>query len=179
MICQEILYRPNTRGGELAVSLQDGFEIAVFVGWAGCILSLISVVRHSSSEFNSIGRSRSRWFWINILGVVPYLGVLTALSYFFSVIVNFPEKPKTASRPRPRSSSQHQQPPGQSTRGYQAPTSWPKPLCTGCGGSGRMTCHCGGSGKAVINNEVVPDFACGGSGKVRCGVCGGSGKQGG
>ena len=33
------------------MTLQDGFEIAVFVGWAGCICCFISIARHSSSEF--------------------------------------------------------------------------------------------------------------------------------
>jgi hypothetical protein len=37
------------------LNLQDAFEIAVFAGRAGCIGSLISVARHSSSEFQSMG----------------------------------------------------------------------------------------------------------------------------
>jgi hypothetical protein len=169
------------------LSLQDGFEIAVFVGWAGCICSLISVARHSSSEFQSIGRSRSRWFWINVLGLVPYLGIITTLSYFVIAGLLFPDKPRTAKQPRPGSSGQPQQPTGQNAGGYQGssrgPSSsaqWqmPKPNCTRCGGNRTVSCNrCGGSGKARINGEMVPDFTCSGSGKVQCSSCGGSGKQ--
>jgi hypothetical protein len=172
-----------SRAGDLTVSLQDGFEIAVFVGWAGCILGLISVTRHSSSEFQSIGRSKSRWFWINALGFVPYLGIITALSYFLRVSLSFPEKPRTATGAGPRSSSQSQQPTDQSTRGRRTsspstPPRMPKPNCTRCNGSGRvMDTFCNGSGQQVVNGEVVPHFTCSGSGRVQCDGCGGSGKQ--
>ena len=39
------------------MTLQDSFEIAVFVGWAGCICCFISIARHSSSEFQRAGKS--------------------------------------------------------------------------------------------------------------------------
>jgi hypothetical protein len=173
--------RTPARSGELAVSMQDGFEIAVFVGWAFCICSLISVARHSSSEFRSIDRSRGRWFWINALGVVPYLGIVTALTYFFSVSVRFPEKPRTIHQPKPGSTGRPQRPAGQGTQRYQAsaPRPLPKPNCTRCGGSGRMSdTFCNGSGRQLVNGEDVPHFTCSGSGIVQCSSCRGSGKQG-
>jgi hypothetical protein len=156
------------------MTLQDGFEIAVFVGWTGCLLSLFGVARHSSLEFRSIGRSRGRWFLISVLGAVPYLGILTALAYFFRCSLDFPEKPKTAPRPRPSGQPQQY---GQNRTGYQAPAAQPiqRPRCTRCNG-GKVPCHCSG-GRVVINGELVPDFACSGSGQVNCPSCGGSGIQ--
>jgi hypothetical protein len=40
--------------------MKTGFEIAVFAGWLLCIISVVSVGRHSAADFQGIGQSRRR-----------------------------------------------------------------------------------------------------------------------
>ena len=47
--------------------------------------------------------------------------------------------------------------------------------CYTCGGKGRMTCMCGGSGVTYTMFGLAPCFACGGAGVLPCFSCGGRG----
>lgn len=94
-------------------------EIAVFAGWLLCIISLVSVGRHSAADFQGIGQSRRRWAWISLLGIIPSLGIFTSVAYFFAVSRSFPEKERA---PGPA------QPP-------RAPQGRPRPKCGRCGGN--------------------------------------------
>ena len=73
-------------------SMKTGFEIAVFAGWLLCIINLVSVGRHPTADFQGIARSRPRWAWISVLGIVPYLGIFTSVAYFVRVSIWLPEK---------------------------------------------------------------------------------------
>jgi hypothetical protein len=130
-------------------------EIAVFAGWLLCIISLVSVGRHSAADFRGIGQSRRRWAWISVLGIIPYLGIFTSVAYFFAVSRSFPEKERA---PRPA------QPP----RAPQVPQGRPRPKCGRCGGNKWENCHCGGQPSCVY---------CYGSGRISCLGCHGTGIQ--
>jgi len=67
--------------------MKTGVEIAVWAGWLLCIISLVSVGRHSATDFQGIGQSRRRWAWISLLGIIPYLGIFTSLAYFCAVSI--------------------------------------------------------------------------------------------
>ena len=72
--------------------MKTGVEIAVWAGWLLCIISLVSVGRHSATDFQGIGQSRRRWAWISLLGIIPYLGIFISVAYFFAVSIRLPEK---------------------------------------------------------------------------------------
>ena len=135
--------------------MKTGFEIAVFAGWLLCIISLVSVVRHSAADFQGIGQSRRRWAWISVLGIIPYLGIFTSVAYFFAVSLSFPEKERAPG-------------PAQPHRAAQVPQGTPRPKCGRCGGSKWENCHCGGQLSCVY---------CYGSGRIRCLGCHGTGIQ--
>ncbi len=135
--------------------MKTGFEIAVFAGWLLCIISLVSVGRHSAADFQGIGQSRRRWAWISVLGIIPYVGIFTSVAYFFAVSLSFPEKERVPG-------------PVQAPRAPQVPQGRPHPKCSRCGGNGWENCHCGGQPTCVY---------CYGSGRIRCLGCHGTGIQ--
>lgn len=127
-------------------------EIAVFAGWLLCIISLVSVGRHSAADFQGIGRSRRRWAWISVLGIIPYLGIFTSVAYFVRVSIWLPEKERAPGPVQPRRAPQVPQ--GRSVE------------CRRCRGNKRENCHCGGQPTCPY---------CYGSGWIHCRGCGGSG----
>lgn len=135
--------------------MKTGFEIAVFAGWLLCIISLVSVGGHSAADFQGIGRSRRRWAWISVLGIIPYLGIFTSVTYFFAVSLSFPERERAPGPAQPR-------------REPQVPQAGPRPECSRCRGNKWENCHCGGQPSCVY---------CYGSGRIRCRRCGGTGVE--
>jgi hypothetical protein len=135
--------------------MKTGFEIAVFAGWLLCIINLVSVGRHPTADFQGIGRSRRRWAWISVLGIIPYLGIFTSVAYFVRVSIRLPEKERAPG-------------PAQPTRAPQVPQGRPRPKCSRCGGNKRENCHCGGQPSCVH---------CYGSGRIDCLGCHGTGIQ--
>jgi hypothetical protein len=127
---------------------KTGFEIAVLAGWLLCIISLVSVGRHPTADFQGIGRSRWRWALISLLGIIPYVGIFTSVAYFFKVSIRLPKKERV---PRPV------QPP----RGPQVPQGRPR-RCDRCADNKWVNCHCGGQPTCPY---------CYGSGRIRCPDC--------
>jgi hypothetical protein len=151
------------------------YEIAVLVGWAIAIWALCSVLFSDSAKFSNLGRSKSRWFLIELTAFIPYFGFIAVLFYVFQVRVHFPPRPNQPSRPGPA--------PGRGTadrtgnRGAP-PTSppWtppPKQKCTTCQG-GTVACT-GCSGGYVNGTQTERHYACNGTGRVKCQMCNGTG----
>jgi hypothetical protein len=152
------------------MTLQDGFEIGVFVGWAGSICSMLSVARHSSSDFESVGRSRGQWFWINALGLIPYLGIITTIIYVVSAWRLLPDKPKPVRQAR--------RPAGPNSAGLGAQSSYPmKPRASTMSPPKppppRVKIPCGhcGTGRWIRGStgSLIPCTACGGKGYIEGG----------
>lgn len=132
--------------------MTTGFEIAVFAGWLLCIISLVSVGRHSAAEFQGIGQSRRRWAWISVLGIIPYVGIFTSVAYFFAVSLSFPQKERAPRPVQPRRAPQV-----------------PQVVCPKCNGNRWFTCQvCNGAFR--ISGPSVEQCSCR-AGHVDCGFC--------
>jgi hypothetical protein len=153
---------PSTSGNTHA--LRTGFEIAALAGWLLCIISLVSVGRHPTADFQRIGRSRPRWALISLLGIIPYVGIFTSVAYFFKVSIRLPDKVRVPGPvPPPRAPRVPQGKP----RGAPAGS---KIECPKCYGKGWSICPvCSGM------FSRVNDCSCRG-GHVDCGYCHGEGK---
>lgn len=171
------------------------YEIAVLVGWAIAVWALCSVLFSDSSNFSNLGRSKGRWFLIELAAFVPYVGFIAVLFYVFKVRVHFPPRER---QPRPaRNYGSGGGTGGSSGRGSSRTPNWgssagnnsagskPPENCGSCGGSGKETCFaCQGRGR-ISNPAYAPHAGtsdgwctpCSGSGKRNCGSCNGSGKR--
>jgi hypothetical protein len=155
------------------------YTIAVLVGWAIAVWALCSVLFSDPGRFSSIGKSKWRWFLIELTAFIPYVGFIAALIYLFKVRVHFPPQPKLASPPRPAPSDY---PAGNTGRNPFNPPATParapvqRTPC-GCSG-GKDTCSsCRGRGWHIGNSGQYDQacVTCGTSGRVTCGRCRGSG----
>ena len=62
------------------------FSIAMYAGWFAALLALISASIKPSSDYRRLARYKWRWVAINILGVIPFLGLVTAAAYVRCVL---------------------------------------------------------------------------------------------
>jgi hypothetical protein len=134
------------------------FEIAVLVGWAIAIWALCSVLFSDPAKFSSLGRSKRRWFLIELAAFIPYFGFIAVLFYVFKVRVHFPPREKS-SRPAPRSTSDSSSPQGR-MRWEPCPT---------CGAKGFKSCPACGGRRYTFGGHVCT--RCGGSGDIKCYAC--------
>jgi hypothetical protein len=166
------------------------FQVETWVSWFFGLLFFLSAWLRRPSHFKSIGRSKLAWMGITTLGLIPFVGIIPALVYFFRVYLYLPAKEHqflNSLRDGWDSVPTAPRKTGQTTGGYQGPsrtvsssTTWQMPAanCTRCSGGGKITCNsCGGSRQKLINGDMVPCFSCSASGQVACTSCGGSGKQ--
>jgi hypothetical protein len=134
---------------------------------------MVDVVRQPHAAFRGSGHSQLRWFLIQVVGLIPPLGIATLLIYTFGPRPSIVRAGGTyrfsdgaTSGPVPRNTSS-----GGDNKPRMA-------SCTGCNGSGKTPCYgCNHGWVMGDKNQQVPHIACGGSGGLRCGRCGGSGKQ--
>lgn len=150
----------------------------VLAGWALALCAIASVVRHSRSEFAAAGRSRSKWFWINVLGLVPYLGLIVPVIYWLSVSTAFPERPTRTRRPANWSSNGQGPSRGRGSSGGPSGTPINQPPqrqpCT-CSG-GKVPCYgCQAGWDHTGSGPPQPHIACGGKGTLTCQMCLGRG----
>jgi hypothetical protein len=175
------------------------FEIAVLVGWAIAVWALCSVLFSDPSKFSNLGRSKWRWFLIELTAFTPYFGFIAVLFYVFKVRMHFPPRTRQPDHASPTSSYGTVGSPGRSSSSSSSSSSrasnWTASTanntmgsrlvekCGSCGGSGKQTCFsCQGRGRITIpayaHNAGTSEgwcTPCSGSGKRSCDSCGGSG----
>jgi hypothetical protein len=152
------------------------YEIAVLVGWAIAIWAICSVLFSESAKFSNLGTSKGRWFLIGLLAFIPYFGIIAVLFYVFKVRVHFPPRPKQPRQP-------HQPPSGPAggnagggwnRSAHPGPQRWEPPKKVKCTcGNGTVPCGCGNGYQPGSRTER--HYPCGGTGRMRCQMCGGSG----
>jgi hypothetical protein len=156
----------------------SNYAIAVLVGWAIAVWMLCSVLSSDSGKFSDLGRSKGRWSLITVSAFVPYFGIIAVLFYLFKVRVHFPPRLKQPSRPRPSGGSNTNYPgnPGRSPNSPPSSPSWTPPPKTRCGvcNGGSNPCN-GCSNGYVYGTRTELHAACGGTGRIKCTMCNGSG----
>jgi hypothetical protein len=167
--------------------------IYLIVCWFFGLVGTVDVALQPRSAFQAVGRSKLRWFAIELLGGVLF-GIFTWAWYAIRVrpaLVRAGGRPprkllnawlelrREAAARRPSTPAA---PPGAAGKGFE-----PATTCRQCGGSGqvdRPRCmRCGGSGRVPNpqHNPSVPYIncnACGGpgTGRMPCPSCGGRGR---
>jgi hypothetical protein len=153
------------------------YEIAVLIGWAIAVWALCSVLFSESAEFSNLGTSKRRWFLIELTAFIPYFGIIAVLFYVFKVRVHFPPRPKQPRQPRQASGGGRGGGTGGGWGGTgapSAPSSWQPPKKQKCTcGNGTVPCGC--SGGYVYGTQTERHHPCGGTGRLRCQMCNGSG----
>ena len=144
----------------------DLLELVIFAGWLAGLWGTINASIQKSSAFESIGRSKWKWVVINVLGLIPYLGLVTAGIYASRVFRNLPTRPgkirQLFNQGRSQSAMGHNPEgysgqPGSPSQQAGFIVNPPKPAessripCSACGTSGRVNtdqvCYpCGGKG---------------------------------
>jgi len=173
----------STSGNTSESSLKVFFKIEALVSWFIGLLAMLSAWLTRPSHFKSIGRSKLAWMGITALGLIPIVGFIPALIYFWRVYLHLPAKHpegQTRSRPKPvpRAPSRtagSRNPTGGNPRPRQPPPQQPpkRQKCTSCNG-GTVTCTSCDSGY-VYGSRSERHSACGGTGKLKCQMCNGTG----
>jgi hypothetical protein len=144
------------------------YQIVVLVSWVAALWGIVSASRQQSSAFESIGRAKWKWVVINVVGLIPYLGLITAGIYAFLVFRQLPTRrwnirqqfnPGGSRQARSANPSGYSRQPGAPApqADFAANVFQPAPAqtvpCSACGASGR-----------VGNDQAC--FPCGGKGYV-------------
>lgn len=140
------------------------YEILVFVGWVAALWGIISASRQQSSAFEAIGRVKWKWVVINVCGLIPYLGIVTAVVYALVVFRNLPNRAKNMRQQfgPPRSKSGVDQNPA----GYNWQPGTPAPVATVPSPAGSQGVPCSACGTSGRVGQAQVCFPCGGKGYV-------------
>jgi len=122
------------------------YTIVVLVGWAIGVWAVFSVLFSAPTKFSNLGRSKWRWFFIELTALVPYFGFIAVLFYVFKVRVHFPPRPKQPISPRRSASGGFTDGPSRPS-GQPSSPSWtppPRQRCSCQGGTVACTSCSGG-----------------------------------
>ena len=138
----------------------NGYVIAVLAGWAMGLLALASTISHPAPAFRAAGTSRPRWLAINLIGLIPYLGLITASAYYLRVRTRLPARPRPVTMQRKPMTAAPQSP---------APAG-----SAGNSHGGCRYCYDGTEDCNKCKYKLLPDWncmTCHGKGKVVCHFC--------
>jgi hypothetical protein len=149
-----ISHIPSIKGGERTM---NWYEVALWTGWLASIWAILNVLSQPRAAFVTVGRTKRKWVVINVLGLIPYLGLITASAYYF-VWRRLPAKPRPIRQSAPR---RHPASQNQDSEGSGEPCD----RCRGRGWVEHERCKGTGLGCAGDCNR----------GRVRCERCRGTG----
>lgn len=69
------------------------FEVWIWVSWVMWLVAQLSSLFRPGSDFVKIGRHKWRWCAFNLIGICPYIGVVTSLVYRNVVARHLPARP--------------------------------------------------------------------------------------
>lgn len=142
------------------------FQVEIWVSWFIGLLCFLSAWLRRPSHFKSIGRSKLAWMVITALGLIPFVGIIPALVYFFRVYRYLPAKEGWFLNNLRDGARRGWD------RGPTAPLVGSQPAggerrCPNCAGRKTQNCrNCGG--------DYFGCWACKG-GQVTCQICNGTG----
>lgn len=125
--------------------------IEIYASWLVGVIFMLSAWLRRPEHFKRIGRSKLAWMGITLLGLVPFVGFIPALVYFWRVYLRLPDK-----HPADQSGARRKPVPRAPNRPAEHLVECP--ICRGrrfhpcrvCGGTGRLPgtfgdrCGCNG-----------------------------------
>lgn len=93
----------NVGVSDLPHSLHAFLWVEIWVSWFVGLIFFLSAWLRRPSHFKRIGRSKLAWMAITTLGLIPFVGIIPALIYFWRVYLHLPAKhPEDQTRGRPK-----------------------------------------------------------------------------
>ncbi len=135
----------TSASGSSGVRHSAFFEVAALVSWLIGLLAFLSAWLRRPSHFKSIGRSKSAWMAITTLGLIPLVGFIPALVYFWRVYLHLPAKhPEDQTRSRPKPVPHADTRPAAHLDAVECPICRGRRsyLCRACGGRFPSVTHC-------------------------------------
>jgi hypothetical protein len=161
----------------------NGWTAAVLTTWVAALWGIGSITFSEPSKFRNLGKSKGKWFLIEVLGFIPYFGLIVTLTYVVKVRIHFPPKPPRPVRPSNSRSTRPSQ--TGSGSGSSVGSTSPRPVsyeplprqrCGGGCNNGRVPCYgCQSGWVTDYSGATVSHPACGGRGSMTCQMCGGTG----
>lgn len=147
----------NVGVSDLPHSLHGFLRVEIWVSWFFGVIFFLSAWLRRPSHFKRIGRSKLAWMAITTLGLIPFVGIIPALVYFWWVYLHLPAKhPEDQTRTRPKSVP-------------RAPSRPATVLveCPMCRGRRQQRCRLCDNGCWACSGGWVRCQTCGGEGSVR------------
>ncbi len=141
-------------------------RIELYTSWLIGIFFVLSAWLRWPSDFKRAGRSKLAWMAITLLGLVPYVGFIPALVYFFRVYRHLPNDDPGSPAKKPRARRPR----------YRTVATGRSIPCTRCQNIPGRVIHarCGGSGTVPGRGMFREPCGCG-NGTEICPICKGTG----
>lgn len=164
--------RSPSRSSGLPHTLRVPLRSELYASWLIGIFFVLSAWLGWPSDFKRAGRSKLAWMAITLLGLIPYVGFIPALVYFFRVYRHLPNDVpgQPAKKFRARRPTYRTVATGRSIPCSRCPNNPGRVVHVRCAGSGtvpgrgmfREPCGCGNGtviGPVCEGKGVVPEYA--------------------